>query len=84
MSTWEDREVPFSLKEKDLIIFVCGPARDHICDTNGPSVVFNNTEEMLESEARKKKDFPKGWSGGSVTCSVCRASAYETSMWRDS
>jgi len=68
----------------DVQLLICGLPKDHKCNSDGPSIVFKtNGEMMLESEAMKLSDWPRGWQGGSVTCSICKRSNYETSMWRE-
>ena len=64
--------------------FWCGPGKNHQCDTAGPAIVFKRDgTSLLESEARKDPDFPKGLSGGSVSCSICGLDAMSMSYWKD-
>lgn len=65
-----------------IIGFLCGPPKDHKCDSDGPLIAIRRDgTEVLESEARKEPNFPVGFSGGSVSCSVCGRSAAEVGAW---
>lgn len=66
----------------EIQIYQCGKPKDHKCNSDGPVVAIKaDGTEVLESEARKDADFPRGYTGGSVTCSVCGLSAAFLSAW---
>ncbi len=59
--------------------FQCGVISDHECDNNGPEIYGG--EGVPTTTVRP--DSMKGYTWGSVTCSICGSSSMDRSMWRD-
>ena len=65
----------------EVQVFLCGPPKDHKCDTDGPEMCGGETpdgnlwQEVANKENRKKARW------GSVSCSLCGMTAMERSMW---
>lgn len=66
------------------IVHVCGPRKDHECDSNGPWEYYMRDKDGNTYVTRDESEARRGQcSGGSVTCSKCGMSAQELSLWRD-
>jgi hypothetical protein len=65
--------------ENKCTVFLCGIPRDHMCDSNGP-IIYGGDNVPVTSDREKAG---KGYSWGSVTCSVCGTSSMQNSMWRN-
>ncbi len=64
---------------EDLTCFICGPPKDHKCDDEGPFVYGGDNVPTVTDRSKAGK----GYSWGSVTCSVCGTSAIDRSVWED-
>lgn len=63
----------------DIQIITCGKPRDHKCDDNGPTL-YGGDNVPTTTDVNKAG---KGYSWGSVSCSVCGNTALENSYWED-
>lgn len=63
----------------EVTVFVCGKKQDHKCDDNGPTLYGGDGVPTVTDQ----KLAGKGYSWGSVSCSVCGTTAMENDMWRD-
>lgn len=61
--------------------FECGLPRDHTCDNDGPEIMGGDNVPTLPGEEVRQKNL-RGYSWGSVTCSVCGMTAMDRSLWR--
>lgn len=60
-----------------LQVFMCGNPRDHKCDDYGP-FLYGGPEVETTSDREKAG---KGYTWGSVSCSICGITAAERSYW---
>lgn len=58
--------------------FRCGPPKDHECDSKGPMVYGGDGVPTVTD----RRLAGRGYSWGSVTCSVCKMTAMDLAMWR--
>ena len=66
----------------EVTSFICGKPRDHKCDDNGPVITGgDNVPTKLQSEVMGKG--LRGYTWGSVSCSVCGNTAMGNSYWED-
>ena len=66
-----------------LQVFVCGPKRDHKCDTDGPVMVGGCDANGNYWQKTDSPENRKGASWGSVSCSQCGTTAMENDVWKD-
>lgn len=59
-------------------VFICGQKPKHECDTKGPLVAGGDTVPTLYGEAAKRPG--RGYTWGSVSCSICGTNAMERMM----
>jgi hypothetical protein len=61
--------------------FICGPRRDHECNTDGPEICGGEDEsgELWQDVATEENRKRALW--GSVSCSICGMSAMEKGFW---
>lgn len=64
----------------NLTVFACGPRRDHKCDSNGPFLYGGNDVPTLTSPPPAGV---RGYTWGSVSCSVCGTSGIDNAVWTD-
>lgn len=57
-------------------IFICGPKKDHKCDTEGPMIYGGDDVPTVTDRSKAGK----GYSWGSVTCSICGSDAMTESV----
>lgn len=60
--------------------FLCGPPRDHECDSVGP--FFYGGDDVPTLKERPPEGV-RGYTWGSVSCSVCSMTAMDRSLWLD-
>lgn len=65
----------------EVTIFMCGPKKDHECDTDGPELIGGDDWQMELLKAKSEDKRRARW--GSVSCSKCGMSAMEADLWRD-
>lgn len=63
----------------EITAFVCGKPRDHKCDSNGPTLYGGDGVPTVTDQSKAGK----GYTWGSVSCSVCGMTAMDKSMWED-
>ncbi len=63
-----------------LTIFTCGPRRDHKCDSNGP---FLYGGDGVPTRTSPPPAGVRGYTWGSVSCSVCKGAAIDDAVWTD-
>lgn len=63
--------------EQEITVFMCGPPKDHKCDDNGPFLYGGDGVEITTDRSKAGK----GYSWGSVSCSVCGMTAMDRSTW---
>lgn len=63
----------------ELTGFICGPRKDHVCDSDGPTLYGG--DEVPTTTDREKAG--KGYTWGSVSCSNCGMTAMEADLWRN-
>lgn len=61
-------------------LFVCGPPRDHVCDSAGPFLYGGEGVPTLSS---RPPDGVRGYTWGSVSCSVCGTTGIDNAVWTD-
>lgn len=66
---------------EELKVFMCGPPKDHECNFNGPTVLGGNDSEGNFWIGPDTPENRSRASWGSVSCSLCGITAYETSQW---
>lgn len=62
-----------------VIQFKCGLPTDHDCDDNGPVIYGGDDVETTTDQSKAGK----GYTWGSVTCSICGLDSMSRSYWRD-
>ncbi len=69
------------MTKKDLTVFMCGPKRDHECNSDGPEMCggIDKDGECWEGPATEENKKRANW--GSVSCSICGMTAMEKGMW---
>ncbi len=61
------------------VAFICGAPRDHVCNSDGPTI-YGGADVPTTTDREKAG---KGYTWGSVTCSLCGLDAMSLSLWRD-
>lgn len=61
--------------KNEVNIFMCGNAKDHKCDDEGPFVYGKDDGTITEDKNEK------GIRWGSTTCSKCGSSSMQRSYW---
>lgn len=64
---------------EEIKVFQCGIKQDHMCDTDGP-VLYGGDDVPTITDPSKAG---KGYTWGSVSCSICGTTAMEQSFWQD-
>lgn len=67
------------MASEGLTIHTCGPAKDHKCDTDGPTLYGGEDVETTTDQSKAGK----GYTWGSVSCSKCGLTAMDNSVWQD-
>jgi len=62
--------------------FICGPSRNHKCDSEGPGVLLLNRDPYeAEDTPENNKKYESIINGGSVSCSQCGKSSFSQMAW---
>jgi len=67
------------MNKKPVTILLCGNPRDHECDGDGPAVYGGDDVPTTTDKTKAGK----GYTWGSVTCSICGLDAMTKSLWQD-
>lgn len=62
-----------------VTVFACGNPRDHECDDNGPTLYGGDGVPTVTDPSKAGK----GYTWGSVSCSICGTTAMDAALWRD-
>lgn len=63
----------------ETTIFICGKPRHHKCDDDGPVLYGGDNVETTTDQSKAGK----GYTWGSVSCSICGRTAMDNSYWED-
>lgn len=66
----------------EVAVFQCGLPRGHKCDDNGPFLSGGDDVPTLPEKEVRELGL-RGYTWGSVTCSVCGMTAMDRSLWED-
>jgi hypothetical protein len=64
-----------------LTVFQCGLPNDHKCDNAGPAMAGGDDVPTLPEQEVRERGL-RGYTWGSVTCSVCGMTAMDQDLWR--
>lgn len=66
------------------IVFLCGPPKDHKCDSDGPTLCGGeNPDGTFWEGPDSDPDNRKRAFWGSVSCSICGVAAIHNAVWSD-
>ncbi len=67
-----------SKKPDNMTVFICGKKSGHKCDQKGPFLYGGDNVPTLD---HRPPDDVRGYTWGSVSCSICGSIAMYDSMW---
>lgn len=65
-------------------VFVCGPKKTHKCNSDGPFLYGGDGVPTIKiGEGGRPPEGLRGYTWGSVSCSICGGAAIDDAPWSD-